>query len=127
MFRMVLVKTTIPLGYKKVGFRIPYPGELYVSGGLVRERKSGNEVLYDCIIVEKITLTNSIPNYWLYFPGLTFVIGIALLLLGLYLSLQIEPTFGDIPMLTIVTGSSSIAFGLGWIAKGEENDFRRSN
>jgi hypothetical protein len=51
------------------------------------------------------------------FPAITFVVGVAFVLVGFLLSLQIESTLGDVPVLLIVVGASSIGYGLGWVAR----------
>lgn len=61
------------------------------------------------------------------FPAIPLTTGVTLLLLGFFLSLQLEPTLGDIPVMLIVTGAASIGFGLGWVARGDENECKRGN
>jgi hypothetical protein len=52
------------------------------------------------------------------FPAITFIFGIAFVLFGFCLSLQIESTVGDIPIFLVVVGASSIGYGLGWVSRG---------
>lgn len=53
MEEVVEIRVKVPAGYRVSDFRIPYPGDLYLVDGHVRERKSDTSIGFPCVIVEK--------------------------------------------------------------------------
>jgi hypothetical protein len=51
--QVVEIKVSIPDGYVFDSFRIPYPGDLYMVDGDVRERKCDTSIGFPCLIVRK--------------------------------------------------------------------------
>lgn len=51
--QIVEIKVSIPDGYVFDSFRIPYPGDLYMVDGDVRERKCDTSIGFPCLIVRK--------------------------------------------------------------------------
>lgn len=51
--QVVEIKVSIPDGYVFDGFRVPYPGDLYMVDGDVRERKCDTSIGFPCLIVKK--------------------------------------------------------------------------
>jgi hypothetical protein len=51
--QIVEIKVSIPDGYVFDSFRIPYPGDLYLVDGSVRERKCDTSIGFPCLIVKK--------------------------------------------------------------------------
>jgi hypothetical protein len=51
--QIVEISVDIPDGYDYVDFRVPYPGDLYIVDGDVRERKCDASIGFPCPIVKK--------------------------------------------------------------------------
>lgn len=51
--QIVEIEVSIPDGYIFDCFRVPYPGDLYIVDGSVRERKCDTSIGFPCVIVRK--------------------------------------------------------------------------
>lgn len=51
--QIVEIEVSIPDGYIFDCFRVPYPGDLYIVDGSVRERKCDTSIGFPCVIVKK--------------------------------------------------------------------------